>query len=64
MMFGVSYGSTPENPHTLKRQTVEKGLEASGLSDQLPLDPFQAVQALGDPMIPAVAGITLEVLYQ
>jgi len=51
-------GSTPDNPHALKRQTVEKGLNASGLIDQLPLDPFQAVQAVGDPMIPAVAGIT------
>jgi len=51
-------GSTPENPHDLKRQTVEKGLQAAGLRDKIPTDPFKAVEAVGDPMIPAVAGIT------
>ncbi len=51
-------GSTPDNPHSLKRQTVEQGLNKAGLMDKLPLDPFQAVKAVGDPMIPAVAGIT------
>ncbi|NYB52010.1 MAG: TIGR00303 family protein [Methanobacteriaceae archaeon] len=56
--WGKVSGSTPENPHTLKRQTVEKGLESAGFMDEIPLDPFQAVEAVGDPMIPAVAGIT------
>lgn len=56
--WGKVSGSTPENPHDLKRQTVEKGLQAAGLMDELPLDPFKAVEAVGDPMIPAVAGIT------
>ncbi len=56
--WGKVSGSTPENPHTLKRLTVERGLEAAGLMDELPLDPFQAVGVVGDPMIPAVAGIT------
>ena len=56
--WGKISGSTPENPHELKRQTVEAGLEAAGLMDEIPLDPFQAVGAVGDPMIPAVAGIT------
>ena len=56
--WGKVSGSTPENPHTLKRQTVENGLKAAGLANDLPLDPFQAVGAVGDPMIPAVAGIT------
>jgi uncharacterized protein (TIGR00303 family) len=56
--WGKISGSTPENPHSLKRQTVEQGLETAGLANQIPLDPFQAVGAVGDPMIPAVAGIT------
>ena len=56
--WGKVSGSTPENPHTLKRQTVEKGIKTAGLMDKLPLDPFQAVRVVGDPMIPAVAGIT------
>jgi uncharacterized protein (TIGR00303 family) len=56
--WGKVSGSTPENPHSLKRETVEKGLQTVGLLDKLPLDPFQAVGAVGDPMIPAVAGIT------
>jgi len=55
--WGKVSGSTPENPHTLKRQTVEKGMESAGLKDNIPLDPFQAVKIVGDPMIPAVAGI-------
>lgn len=56
--WGKISGSTPENPHSLKRQTVEQGLETAGLASEIPLDPFQAVGAVGDPMIPAVAGIT------
>ncbi len=56
--WGKVSGSTPENPHSLKRQTVEKGLQAAGLTDELPLDPYRAVEVVGDPMIPAVAGIT------
>lgn len=56
--WGKVSGSTPENPHSLKRQTVEKGLHSAGLLDKLPLDPYRAVEVVGDPMIPAVAGIT------
>lgn len=56
--WGKVSGSTPENPHSLKRETVEKGLQNAGLLDKIPLDPFLAVETVGDPMIPAVAGIT------
>jgi uncharacterized protein (TIGR00303 family) len=56
--WGKVSGSTPENPHLLKRETVEKGLQAADLLDKIPLDPFKAVEVVGDPMIPAVAGIT------
>ncbi|MEN6329996.1 MAG: nicotinate mononucleotide-dependent phosphoribosyltransferase CobT [Methanobacteriaceae archaeon] len=55
--WGKVSGSTPENPHTLKQELVEAGLKAAGIHGQELQDPFQAVKAVGDPMIPAVAGI-------
>ncbi|NYT18564.1 MAG: TIGR00303 family protein [Methanobacteriales archaeon] len=55
--WGKVSGSTPENPHHLKQELVERGLKAAGIHGQKLQDPFQAVQAVGDPMIPAVAGI-------
>jgi uncharacterized protein (TIGR00303 family) len=55
--WGKVSGSTPENPHNLKKKVVQAGLKSAGLADVLPLDPFQAVKVVGDPMIPAVAGI-------
>ena len=55
--WGKVSGSTPENPHLLKREVVEKGLKAAGIYSKVPKDPFKAVEAVGDPMIPAVAGI-------
>lgn len=51
-------GSMPENPHKLKQKAVISGLRASGFkSGELAEDPFKAVELVGDPMIPAVAGI-------
>jgi uncharacterized protein (TIGR00303 family) len=55
--WGKVSGSTPENPHYLKKRVVQAGLEAAKLTDEIPLDAFQAVAAVGDPMIPAVAGM-------
>jgi uncharacterized protein (TIGR00303 family) len=55
--WGKVSGSTPENPHNLKQELVERGLKAAGIYGQELQDPFQAVMAVGDPMIPAVAGI-------
>lgn len=53
-------GSTPENPHSLKHKVVEEGLALSGYSPgELRSEPFKAVDSVGDPMIPAVAGITM-----
>lgn len=55
--FKVS-GSMPENPHDLKYEVVTEGLESAGFGKgDLADDPFRAVEAVGDPMIPAVAGI-------
>jgi len=53
-------GSTPENPHTLKHMVVENGLKLSGYgAGELKHYPFKAIDAVGDPMIPAVAGIVM-----
>jgi uncharacterized protein (TIGR00303 family) len=55
--WGKVSGSTPENPHHLKQDLVMQGLKAAGIHGQKLQDPFLAVKAVGDPMIPAVAGI-------
>ncbi|MDD3984465.1 MAG: TIGR00303 family protein [Methanobacterium sp.] len=53
-------GSTPENPHKLKHSVVENGLLNSGYkAGELVNEPFKAIDAVGDPMIPAVAGIVI-----
>jgi len=52
--------SMPENPHELKLSTVERGMNAAAISfGSLANRPFEAVSCLGDPMIPAVAGIAV-----
>jgi len=51
-------GSMPNNPHELKQNIVASGLKASGFKvGELKSKPFKAVEIVGDPMIPAVAGI-------
>ncbi len=53
-------GSTPENPHNLKHNVVKNGLNNSGYAvGELKSKPFLAINAVGDPMIPAVAGIVM-----
>lgn len=58
--FKVS-GSMPTNPHNLKKDVVMEGLANAGLLDGIgnigKVNPFKAVSAVGDPMIPAVAGM-------
>jgi len=55
--FKVS-GSMPENPHNLKLKVVSDGLKAAGIkAGDLAHDPLKAVEVVGDPMIPAVAGV-------
>lgn len=56
--FKVS-GSIPDNPHNLKKEVVREGLKAAGIFNKKELNPFKAVSAVGDPMIPAVAGIIM-----
>ncbi|MEA1945591.1 MAG: TIGR00303 family protein [Euryarchaeota archaeon] len=55
--YGVS-SSCRENPLKIKRDVVRKGITASGLTvDEARDDPMHAIACVGDPMIPAVAGL-------
>ncbi len=52
--------SLPENPLDLKRRVVAEGLDASGLAPgDAAGDPLTAVRAVGDPVLAAVAGLTV-----
>ncbi|HML05271.1 MAG TPA: TIGR00303 family protein, partial [Methanobacterium sp.] len=53
-------GSMPENPHDLKHEVVLEGLKAAGYEEgEVVEDALRAVEIVGDPMIPAVAGIVM-----
>lgn len=52
--FRVS-SSMPENPHSLKNKVVESALVRAKISAPVPA--LEAVSLVGDPMMPAVAGI-------
>jgi uncharacterized protein (TIGR00303 family) len=55
--------SMPQNPHDLKNLTVSEGIKKANISfGSLRKDPLRAVSFLGDPMMPAVAGIVDGVL--
>jgi len=57
---GKVSSSMPNNPHELKIKTVEAGLKASGIRfGDYAEEPIKAVSAVGDPMIPAHAGLVL-----
>ncbi len=50
--------SADENPLKLKKKVVEEGMKASGLTfGCLRDDPMKAIACMGDPMMPAVAGL-------
>ncbi|NPE30435.1 TIGR00303 family protein [Methanococcoides sp. SA1] len=50
--------SSSENPVELKRRVVKEAMDASGIiSGGLKGDPMRAIACLGDPMMPAVAGL-------
>lgn len=50
--------SADENPLELKNRVVEEGMKASGISfGSLRDAPLEAVHCMGDPMMPAVAGL-------
>jgi len=57
---GKISSSMPGNPHELKTETVKAGLRASGEEfGSLAEDPIKAISYLGDPMMPAFAGLVL-----
>lgn len=52
--------SLPENPITLKEQIVANGRKASGLAEGGAAgEPIRAVEAMGDPVLAAVTGLTV-----
>ena len=51
-------GSMPYNPHELKLKTVNEGLEKAGIKPG-DVEVFDAIAAVGDPMMPAVAGMAI-----
>lgn len=53
-------GSMPHNPHDMKTKVVDEGLENAGLDPEKDdIDAIQAIGAVGDPTLPAIAGIVL-----
>ena len=57
---GKVSSSMPSNPHELKIKTVEEGLKTSKIEfGTLAKDPIRAISCVGDPMIPAFAGLVL-----
>lgn len=52
--------SMPNNPHDLKIRVVQEAIKNQKISDLI--DPFKIISLLGDPMIPAVAGIATGVI--
>lgn len=55
---GKESGSMPNNPHNIKIKVVEEALSSAGITfGSLKDDPFGAITAVGDPMMPAAAGL-------
>ncbi|MCQ5374659.1 MAG: TIGR00303 family protein, partial [Candidatus Methanomethylicia archaeon] len=55
---GKVSSSMPDNPHELKIRVAREGLEVAKQSIGASLaNPFKAISAVGDPMIPACAGL-------
>jgi uncharacterized protein (TIGR00303 family) len=57
---GKVSSSMPGNPHDLKIKTVEEGLSTLGIKfGDFANDPIKAISCVGDPMMPAFAGLVL-----
>ena len=57
---GKVSSSMPDNPHSLKIDAVRSGLAASGEKfGSLKNDPIKAISCVGDPMMPAFAGLAM-----
>ncbi|MGZ4850713.1 MAG: nicotinate mononucleotide-dependent phosphoribosyltransferase CobT [Candidatus Bathyarchaeia archaeon] len=57
---GKVSSTLPENPHSLKSAVVRAGLRAAGEKfGSLSNNPIKAVSCVGDPMMPALAGLVI-----
>ena len=56
---GKVSGCMDTNPHEMKNAIVEEGLKNAGLEESKDNNPFDVVAAVGDPMLPAVAGVLM-----
>ena len=57
---GKVSSTLPENPHSLKSQTVNAGLTAAGEKfGSLANDPIRAISCVGDPMMAAFSGLVI-----
>jgi len=57
---GKVSSSMPNNPHDLKIRVVEEGLRAANVDfGTLMKDPIKAISCVGDPVMPAFAGLVL-----
>lgn len=57
---GKVSSTLPANPHDLKIKMVEEGLKASGMRrESFKNDPMAAIEAVGDPMMAAAAGLAV-----
>jgi uncharacterized protein (TIGR00303 family) len=57
---GKVSSTLPANPHDLKTQVVAEGLSKCGMSrEALKKDPMAAIEAVGDPMMAAAAGLVV-----
>ncbi|MFX0137648.1 MAG: nicotinate mononucleotide-dependent phosphoribosyltransferase CobT [Candidatus Hodarchaeota archaeon] len=57
---GKVSSSMPINPHKLKEEIIELGMKSANLEfGSYKNDPIKAIECLGDPMIPACAGLVL-----
>jgi uncharacterized protein (TIGR00303 family) len=57
---GKVSSTLPENPHSLKSETVKAGLAAAGESfGSLAKNPIRAISCVGDPMMAAFSGLAI-----
>jgi len=56
---GKESSSFPQNPHDLKTQIVMEGLASAEREGRIIDDPMDAISILGDPMMPAAAGLVV-----
>jgi uncharacterized protein (TIGR00303 family) len=57
---GKVSSTLPENPHSSKIEVVKAGLKAAGESfGSLAKNPMKAISCVGDPMMPALAGLVI-----